>query len=1089
MKRIYLLAAGLSASLIASAQVTLPRSTFSLDFEGVTNVAEFNGTQVGDGELRTSDDANFGTYYQNCPNSATTTKATNYLRVELGDGLTKAAEKTTDGAVSIGFWVNPTVANLNFPDISYYYSVFYTIYNAGNRGLGASDNWGNTMWSQNARGWAQINDWAGHWDDFKAEENINGANQESISYLAQKTKEVTSTNEDGEEVVENIPTGFDDNWHYIAFVLNKTDNTATIYADGAVYNQWTCQDGFLNGSTSLFDGFSNYADLYLGGVAQWTWADPDPAFAYDDFTIFAGNLGIEQQELVMKIKRGEVDDDTRLAIAKNDYYEAVSELEDFLGRLEEYATLTLNMENVLVETEEQTEANPTAETYTSAATTIRTKITEQEKIVNAADAVKETIANEQAYAEATNYPGKSAYVEALSQCSSKISDASTMETSSEVAAEITKAKGSYVTSQELPADGSGVDVTALILHPWFCNPDAEPTQNEDGTYTFPYVTDHNYASNSTPSDYNSTGWVNGNSFIVDDARVNWTEGRITWNNWHAKTTVGTLDIHQDLTGLPEGYYSVSADWITNYEPSTQHTYAKSGNVTKSSVYLDNQGWDSETWTTLSTDKILIGSDGTLTIGGTSTTTGAAYSGWFCVTNFKLTYYGTNVDLSEDLTTKRGDVENAISELILQGDIDAANKQLNDIMSNPDSYTAIDDLTKMIAELNNTLAKEQVIVNAVDEYSTQTSASANETTVLNAVKSRLSNMINASDATIEIQDEVNTMISGSNSYISAIAAAENWNTTETTSLLNKQMEAIKSTDASAGPTAESLAANVSALVGAMKASLPEKDASESSPLDITAFLQNPSFTGDSMEGWTIATGTAACYYSELEFYNTNFNIYQVVSDMPEGYYRFACQGYYRDGANADVYNKSLAVDEEGNAAPTNVLNAKLYAQNWTSDIQSWAQFYTLGEEFTGYYSPNINDESIDAGQVLYFADTMEGANYLFDTKKMNEDGNSVDFHISAGSMKLGIKKETTISGDWTIFDNFHLYYLGQTKPEGFVDAAKPGDVNEDGAVDISDIVAVINQIAGTATYENADVNSDTKVDISDIVAIINIIAQN
>jgi hypothetical protein len=52
---------------------------------------------------------------------------------------------------------------------------------------------------------------------------------------------------------------------------------------------------------------------------------------------------------------------------------------------------------------------------------------------------------------------------------------------------------------------------------------------------------------------------------------------------------------------------------------------------------------------------------------------------------------------------------------------------------------------------------------------------------------------------------------------------------------------------------------------------------------------------------------------------------------------------------------------------------------------------------------------------------------------------------------------------------------------------PGDVNEDTKVDISDIVAVINQIAGTGTYRYADVNGDTKVDISDIVAIINIIA--
>ena len=52
---------------------------------------------------------------------------------------------------------------------------------------------------------------------------------------------------------------------------------------------------------------------------------------------------------------------------------------------------------------------------------------------------------------------------------------------------------------------------------------------------------------------------------------------------------------------------------------------------------------------------------------------------------------------------------------------------------------------------------------------------------------------------------------------------------------------------------------------------------------------------------------------------------------------------------------------------------------------------------------------------------------------------------------------------------------------------PGDVNADGHVDISDIVAIINQIASTATNANADVNGDNKVDISDIVAVINIIA--
>ncbi len=52
----------------------------------------------------------------------------------------------------------------------------------------------------------------------------------------------------------------------------------------------------------------------------------------------------------------------------------------------------------------------------------------------------------------------------------------------------------------------------------------------------------------------------------------------------------------------------------------------------------------------------------------------------------------------------------------------------------------------------------------------------------------------------------------------------------------------------------------------------------------------------------------------------------------------------------------------------------------------------------------------------------------------------------------------------------------------------GDVNRDGKIDISDIVAIINTIAGDTTYiGTADVNGDDKIDISDIVAVINTIA--
>ena len=56
------------------------------------------------------------------------------------------------------------------------------------------------------------------------------------------------------------------------------------------------------------------------------------------------------------------------------------------------------------------------------------------------------------------------------------------------------------------------------------------------------------------------------------------------------------------------------------------------------------------------------------------------------------------------------------------------------------------------------------------------------------------------------------------------------------------------------------------------------------------------------------------------------------------------------------------------------------------------------------------------------------------------------------------------------------------------SGKKGDVNRDGNVNISDIVAVINTIAGDTTFKaTSDVNGDKQTDISDIVAIINIIA--
>ena len=51
----------------------------------------------------------------------------------------------------------------------------------------------------------------------------------------------------------------------------------------------------------------------------------------------------------------------------------------------------------------------------------------------------------------------------------------------------------------------------------------------------------------------------------------------------------------------------------------------------------------------------------------------------------------------------------------------------------------------------------------------------------------------------------------------------------------------------------------------------------------------------------------------------------------------------------------------------------------------------------------------------------------------------------------------------------------------------GDVNDDGIINVLDIILTVNIILGIADYnQNADVNNDTIVNVLDIVSLVNII---
>ena len=103
--------------------------------------------------------------------------------------------------------------------------------------------------------------------------------------------------------------------------------------------------------------------------------------------------------------------------------------------------------------------------------------------------------------------------------------------------------------------------------------------------------------------------------------------------------ITSVDVHQTLTGLPNGLYKVSAEMITQTNYATdQHVYA-TGAATVTSDYLTVEGWDTYEWTTLTTNDFAVVVDGTLTIGAAASQGGTNSEGWFQATNFKLYYYG------------------------------------------------------------------------------------------------------------------------------------------------------------------------------------------------------------------------------------------------------------------------------------------------------------------------------------------------------------------------------------------------------------------------------------------------------------------
>lgn len=189
------------------------------------------------------------------------------------------------------------------------------------------------------------------------------------------------------------------------------------------------------------------------------------------------------------------------------------------------------------------------------------------------------------------------------------------------------------------------------------------------------------------------------------------------------------------------------------------------------------------------------------------------------------------------------------------------------------------------------------------------------------------------------------------------------------------------------------------------------ATESNPVDATFYIQAADFSRNdpNIGGWQggPVTGGWDSNKNAEKWNEAPFDVYQEVTNLPNGYYRLSVQGYYRIGSDGN----DASVAAEQYAAGTPELNAYLYGNDAATPLMSIMADAKSGEAPEGNYCNT---------SIGYVPQGMDGASAFFSEGLYH---NELVVKVTDGTLRLGVKKEVASHQDWTIFDNFELYYLG------------------------------------------------------------------
>ena len=626
-------------------------------------------------------------------------------------------------------------------------------------------------------------------------------------------------------------------------------------------------------------------------------------------------------------------------------------------------------------------------------------------------------------AAATDYEGKDIFMQAIDAArvieeASDQSQISGPEAYLEAYNTLNEARGIYVLSR--PAVDGVYNYSDLINQPFFCNNEYNPTWdedlqqfifNQDIEETWCKIQEQGYSeaqgehadwidfcSNVTiatsGSDegrwvIKSTTWHGGNP-----AAVTMQHGYPAIGGWTAEPSGNPELLHQTITNLPNGYYSMSA-LMCNVQTISdlQYVYIEGtgGVQEKANLTMGAQGWWGG-WTRNSIyEKLETGmvevTDGKVTIGSSS-------DSFYAVTGFQLYYYGETPDFTAMIQKKLTNLNEQIENLTFPGDIDYVEGLIATIPESITGFDAYDEANKTIAEaeeyintaynyLNNwSLADD--IANAQANYE----ESSAEYKILDKMFEDVMYIGTNETDTYETAQEASELYSKLSAYltyrekvaeyvvyypvINDIIADQNTGLLEsiTAEKLDDYTKVLEAAEA-IGAAAD---------VRKILEPLGLDNATPENPVDITVIVKNPTYD-EGTTGWDGAL-TVDGRLHNAERYNTQFDVSQTIKSLPAGCYLVKVQAYYRDGGSAGsetsgvYYNWWTAAD--GDIDLWENKNVELYAKTGSAELISHVtslasvQYTEPGtyKIFNTTDDSNVEQATDEHGEPLYDENTGE-----------------------------------------------------------------------------------------------------------------------